>query len=191
MSFLRDKCSLFSHTGEVLNFSCGDKDLDDFFKNEAFKYEKELLGKTYKVCLKSDKSVIVCMFTLSNASVDSRRLPNSRRKKLTENIPHEKSLSSYPAALIGRLGVNKEFGGKGIGTELIGYVKQMILLPSQMASCRYLTVDAYNNPSVLKFYEANGFKMLFSSDQQEKEHIGMLPEKELKTKLMYFDLMLT
>ena len=28
-------------------FSCGDEDLDDFFNNDVFLYEKELLGKTY------------------------------------------------------------------------------------------------------------------------------------------------
>ena len=191
MDFLQNNCKLYPNEDANLNFSCGDRDLDDFFLNDAIKYERQLLGKTFCFRLKSDWSVIVCMFTLSNASVDSRKLPNSRRKKLTENIPHEKSLSSYPAALIGRLGVNKEFGGKGIGAELIKYIKQLILLPTQMTACRYLTVDAYNNPSVLKFYETNGFQKLFSTDLQEKEHIGMSQDRELKTKLMFYDLMRT
>jgi len=82
-------------------FSCGDKDLDDFFFHDAAKYEQQLLGKT---------------------------------------------------------------------------------------ACRYLTVDAYNNEPALKFYEANGFKPLFSSDTQEKEYIGLPIDKELKTRIMYFDL---
>jgi hypothetical protein len=72
MEFLRDNCKLFAHTGGMLNFSCGDKDLDDFF-----------------------------------------------------------------------------------------------------------------------LYDANGFKALFSSDEQEREYIGLPPEKELSTRLMYYDLMLT
>ena len=190
MNFL-DNCKILPHTDETLNFSCGDKDLDEFFLYDAVKFEQQLLGKTYRVCLDSDNSVVVCMFTLSNASVEARNLPNNRRKKLTENIPHEKTLSSYPATLIGRLGVDINFGGKGIGSTLIKSIKQLILLKTQMAACRYLTVDAYNNASVLKFYEANGFKTLFSSDIQEKEHIGMPLEKELKTKLMYYDLILT
>jgi len=54
--------------------------------------------------------------------------------------------------------------------------------------CRYLTVDAYNNEVTRKFYEANGFNYLFSTEQQEKECIGMPEEKELKTRLMYMDL---
>ena len=195
MGFLSDKCSVFPHTVEMLQqsrpFSCEDKDLDDFFLYDAFKFEKQLLGKSYCFRLKSDNSVIVCAYTLSNSSVEARNLPNSRKKKLMENIPHEKSLSSYPATLIGRLGVDKEFGGIGIGTELIKFIRQQLRLPRNLAASRYLTVDAYNNERVLKFYEANGFKTLFSSVEQEKEHIGFPPEKELKTRLLYFDLILT
>jgi GNAT superfamily N-acetyltransferase len=195
MGFLLDKCTVFPRAGEILMqsrpFSCGDEDLDDFIFHDAFKYERQLLAKSYCFCLDSDNSVIVCVFTLSNSSIDARNLPNNRKRKLTENIPHEKSLSSYPAALIGRLGVSKEFGGKGIGTELMDFIKSWMLDPSNKTACRYLTVDAYNNERTLKFYEANGFKTIFSSDKQEKEYIGLPPEKDLKTRFMYFDLMKT
>ena len=194
MGFLLDNCKVFPHTGELLQqsrpFSCGDKDLDDFFLYDALKYERQLLGKSYCFRLRSDNSVVVCFFTLSNSSVEARNLPNSRKKKLTENIPHEKSLSSYPATLIGRLGVNEDFNGRGIGSELIEFIGKWMIDPVYKTACRYLTVDAYNT-GILKFYEANGFKTLFSSDAQEKEHIGLPQEKELKTRLMYFDLMLT
>jgi len=182
---------MFPHSDELSKFSCGDKDLDDFFLHDAVKYERQLLGKSFYFRLKNDFSVVICAFTLSNSSIDARNLPNNRKKKLTENIPHEKSLSSYPATLIGRLGVDKNFGGKGVGTELIDFIKQMMLLPTAMTACRYLTVDAYNKEAVLNFYEANGFKTLFSSDKQEKEYIGLPSEKELNTRLMYYDLILT
>ena len=148
MGFLLDNCKVFSHTDEMLQqsrpFSCGDKDLDDFFLYDAVKYERQLLGKSYCYRLISDNSVVVCFFTLSNSSVEARNLPNSRKKKLTEHIPHEKSLSSYPATLIGRLGVDEEFNGKGIGSELIYFIKQQMLFPRNLAASRYLTVDAYN-----------------------------------------------
>jgi GNAT superfamily N-acetyltransferase len=194
MEFIKEHCSFFPLTDELVQqsrpFSCGDRDLDNFFLHDAEKYGKQLLGKSYCFCLDSDKSVIISAFTLSNSSIDARNLPNSRKKKLTENIPHEKSLSSYPATLIGRLGVSKEFSGKGVGTELIDYIKQWMLEWSYKTACRYLTVDAYNNAAALKFYEANGFKLLFSTEQQEKEHTGFPLDKELKTRLMYFDLIL-
>ena len=193
MDFLQDKCALFSNAGELLQqcrpFSCGDDDLDSFFLDDAAKYERQLLSKSYCFRLKNDETVVVCAFTLSCSSIDARRLPNNRRRKLTENIPHEKTLRTYPAALIGRLGVNVEFGGKGIGTELMEFIKQLVLNPSNIMSCRYLTIDAYNKQSVLNFYEKSGFKPIFSSDIQEKEYIGLPPERDLKTRLMYFDLL--
>ena len=103
MGFLLDNCTVSPHKGEMLCFTCGDKDLDDFFNHDAIKYEQQLLGKSYCFRLNSADSIVVCMFTLSNSSIDARNLPNNRRRKLTENIPHEKTLSSYPATLIGRL----------------------------------------------------------------------------------------
>jgi GNAT superfamily N-acetyltransferase len=171
-------------------FSCGEKDLDDFFSGDADNYGRQLLGKSYCFRLESDRSVIVCAFTLSNSSIEARNLPNNRRKKLTEHIPYEKSLNSYPATLIGRLGVSSQYSGKGVGTELMEFIKQWLLEPGNKTGCRYLTVDAYNNEVTGRFYEANGFKYIFSSERQEKEYIGLPDERELKTRLMYFDLIL-
>ena len=192
-NFLKLKCDVLPLDKDILNcclpFSCGDKDLDDFFQNDAINYEEQLLGKSYYFYLKENKTIIVCTFSLSNSSIDSRHLPNNRRKKLTENIPHEKSLYSYPATLIGRLGVNEDFGGKGIGTELMDFLKLWLLERENRTACRFLTVDAYNNKKTLKYYENNGFKYLFSTEQQEKQYIGMPDDKELKTRLMYFDLL--
>jgi hypothetical protein len=35
MGFLLDQCTVFSHNGEDFKFSCGDKDLDNFFLHDA------------------------------------------------------------------------------------------------------------------------------------------------------------
>ncbi|GHT23137.1 hypothetical protein FACS189430_05950 [Bacteroidia bacterium] len=121
MGFLQDFCSVFPLDKAVLEqcqpFSCGDKDLDDFFLNDADNYNRQLLGKSFCYRLNDDTSVIVCAFT-------------------------------------------------------------------------FLTVDAYNTEATRRYYHTNDFKDLFSTEEQEKESIGMSPEKELKTRLMYYDLML-
>jgi len=51
-------------------------------------------------------------------------------------------------------------------------------------------VDAYNQPVPLAFYEANGFKYMFSSEQQECEYRKIESVAKLHTRMMYFDLML-
>ncbi|GHT67011.1 N-acetyltransferase [Bacteroidia bacterium] len=190
--FLDNHCTVFPLNNKILlqciPFCCGDKDLDDFFNNNSDNFNRQLLGNSYCYRLNENLQIIVCAFTMSNSSIDARHLPGSRKKKLTEHIPFEKRLKNYPAALIGRLGVNNDYNGRGIGTELVTYIKQLIAIPTNTCACRYLTVDAYNNPATIRFYEANGFQTLFSTEKQEKEHIGLLNDEELKTRIMFFDL---
>ena len=82
-------------------------DLNDFFKNDVIHYTNQLLGKSYCFTLDENPSIIVCAFTVSNDSIKTTTLPNSRKKKVTKEIPREKQMKSYPAVLIGRLGVKK------------------------------------------------------------------------------------
>jgi len=173
---------------QCIPFYCGDKDLADFFNVDADNFNRQLLGYSYCFRLNKNPVEIVCAFTVANSSVNARHLPGSRKKKLTERVPFEKRLKNYPAALIGRLGVNKNYSGQGIGTGLITYIKHLIANPTNTCACRYLTVDAYNNPATVRFYETNGFQPLFSTEQQEKEHIGLPTADELKTRIMFFDL---
>ena len=51
----------------------------------------------------------MCAFTISNDSIKTFLLPNARKKKVIKDIPRQKQMKSYPAVLIGRLGVNKNY----------------------------------------------------------------------------------
>jgi hypothetical protein len=63
----------------------------------------------------ADPTVIVCAYTLSNASVDAKKLDVKLKETLMENIPSDKRrFSSYPATLIGRLAVSEAFRQQGI-----------------------------------------------------------------------------
>lgn len=48
---LQNECTLMHYTRYVQRqcdaFSCGDKDLDEFFEEDVFLYENEMPGKTY------------------------------------------------------------------------------------------------------------------------------------------------
>ena len=191
MSFLYDECSLceLKEKTDLEGFCCGDKDLDDFFTNDCFAYAKELLGKTYFYTVKSAPTTVVCAFTLANAGIRVSDLPNARRKKVEANIPHAKSLKDYPAVLIARLGVSKDFRSKHIGSDVLRYIKYWFLDPYNKTGCRYVLVDAYNSPHAIHFYENNGFSTVFSSEEQEKMYRHITKECPLNTRLMYFDLM--
>lgn len=191
MSFLEDKCSLFRLTDpkEINGFSCGDEDLDDFFTNDCFAFEKQLLGKTYCYRLDENPHIVVCAFTLANAGIRVSDLPNARRKKIEANIPHAKSLKDYPAVLVARLGVSKNFRSKHIGSDVMNDIKYWFLDPYNKTGCRYVIVDAYNNSFTMAFYKDNGFATVFQTESQEREYRHIRKEVSLNTRLMYFDLM--
>lgn len=192
MSFLSEECTFRSLDQSLLqacnNFNCGKKDLDEFFKKDCLKYSDELLGKTYCFTIDSKPSTIVCLFTVSNESIKANTLPNSRKKKLIREIPHEKYMRHYPAVLIGRLGVDRNYKGLNIGDDLMDFVKAWFVEPKNKTGCRFVVVDGYNEEYVLDYYRRNSFVEMFSSIDQEKEYYGLKESNSLQTRLMYFDL---
>lgn len=146
--------------GQLLeDFTCGDTDIDDFFRKESLLYEKELLSKSY-CFFDNKKNCIICAFSLSNDSIKTPLLTKSARNRLQRNIPNEKRTRTYPAVLIGQLGVNANYRNMSIGSQTIN------------------------------FYERNGFIPLYSSEQEEREAFMLPPSVSLRTRMMYCDLKL-
>lgn len=195
MAIITDKCTFYELTDDVIaacqSFSCGNADLDDFFKNDATRYAHFLMGKTYCFRLNSNPSKIVCSFTISNDSIRIYDLPRSRRDYMKSLTNHEKPLRRYPGVLIGRLGVSNEFAGQGIGSETLQFIKGWFFSSTNKTGCRFVIVDAVNEPQVISFYQKNGFHSLFSSEEQEFLYTGGRKGQpvELSTRLMYFDLL--
>ena len=193
--FLIEQCQFYELTEDMLAvcqpFSCGNDDLDDFFRNDATRYAHFLMGKTYCFRLSSDPMKIVCAFTVSNDSIRIYDLPRSRRDYMKSLTHHEKPLRRYPGVLIGRLGVNSEFAGQGIGSETLDFIKGWFFSSSNKTGCRFVIVDAVNEPAVIAFYQKNGFQPLFSTEEQECAYtIGKKEtQTKLDTRLMYFDLL--
>ena len=49
------------------------------------------------------------LFTLSNDSIKTKLMPSNDKNRFQRNIVNPKRGRSYPAVLIGRLGVNRDF----------------------------------------------------------------------------------
>jgi GNAT superfamily N-acetyltransferase len=140
------------------SFDCGDTDLTEFFLKDAIPHKKELIGVTYFFYGNSHKSAI-SFFTVSNDAV--------RTDTFKEKLPEGKRYSFYPAVKIGRFGVNSEFQGQGIGTQMMDYIK-WFFVSTNKTGCRFLTVDAYNKPEILEFYVKNGFTFLTEKDTHKQ-----------------------
>lgn len=197
MGFLFEKCTLKPDDAETLRycqpFDCGNTDLNDFFAADVLHYTAELLGKSYCFTLDEDDKQIVAAFTIANDSIKTYSLPNARKKKVNAEIPRQKQMKSYPAVLIGRLGVGTAFRKmageeKSVGDQLMDFIKFWFTDSANKMGCRFIVVDAYNEEAPLRYYKRNGFEVLFSSEEQEKQYTNQPAEKELLTRLLYFDL---
>ncbi len=66
-------------------------------------------------------------------------------------------MNSYPAVLIGRLGVNKDYripdGEENTtGNQLMDFIKTWFLINNK-TGCRFIVVDSYNNDKALNYLE--------------------------------------
>ena len=194
MGFLADNTVFSSLTQKVLEdsgeFSCGNEDLDGFFKEDAVSYAENLFGKSYCYATEGEEREIVCAFTVANASIFTKYLPNARRKKVGKLVPHIKQDLIYPAVLIGRLGISTKYQHLHLGSEVLDFIKAWFVEPYNKTGCRYLVVDAYNEDIPVAFYKKNGFDFMFSTEEQEKSYRGIVSDAPLKTRLMFFDLIL-
>lgn len=154
-----DDCVMLACNKEVrdncLPFSCGVDDLDDFFFNDADLYAEELLGKTYCWVTTEAPHRIVALFTLSNDSIKTKLMPSNDKNRFQRNIVNPKRGRSYPAVLIGRLGVNRDFQNSPshVGRQLMSFIKDWFRHEDNKTGCRFIVVDAYNEDKVLRYYE--------------------------------------
>lgn len=197
MGFLLDRCTLKVYNEDILRycdeFNCDNEDLNDFFTNDVLDYTSQLLGKSYCFTLDSNPKTIVAAFTISNDSIKTKFLPNARKKELIKNIPRPKQMNSYPAVLIGRLGIHKDFRKidgeeQKTGDQLMDFIKSWFVDGKNKTGCRFIVVDAYNTEIPIRFYTRNGFEFLFSTEEQEKEFTNLHTDDFLETRLMHFDL---
>ena len=195
-----EHCEFCELNEEVLRecggFSCKAKDITEFFTKEYEDYSYQIMGKSY-CFVEQDKRCIVGAFTVANSSIRADLLPSSRRNKLNRNIPNVKRRPQYPAVLVGQLAVNAGYEGRHIGDELLDTIKSWFIEPLNKTGCRYVVVDALNNPKIFDFYKRNGFKFLFSTEEEEWTFLHgrrtveyEMATQPMHTRLMYFDLIL-
>ena len=192
---LETNCTLYKLNELILNncslFNCGVEDLNDFFTNDAITYERDLMGKTYCWLDNSNDRKIVAMITLANAGIQTTHMPNNPKRHINKAIAYNKQGRTYPAVLIGRLGVDINYQGPQfrIGAQILDFIKDWFISADNKTGCRFILVDAVNNPHTLTYYERNGFKPLFPRVSEEKTFYEISETEELRTRMYYFDLL--
>lgn len=171
---------------------CGADDLNDFFSTDALAYERDLMGKTYCWLDNSDDTKIIAMITLANAGIQTTHLPHNPKRHINKGIAYNKQGRTYPAVLIGRLGVNIHYQSPRyrIGSQIMSFIKDWFISADNKTGCRFLLVDAVNDPHTMRYYDRNLFRPLFPHLEDEKAFYHIPASEELRTRMLYFDLLL-
>ena len=132
------------------DFSCGNKELDNFLLRHAFDNDKNGYGKTYILL---DKDIAVGFFTICSAQIKFETFPNKAQIVLPRY--------PIPSVRIARLGVHKNYQNQGYGKELLKQAFLKILNVASSIGIKLIIVDA--KESSKSFYEHYGFERLLDN----------------------------
>lgn len=91
-------------------FDCGRQGLNDWLRQVARQHQDKGLSKTF-VAIREEAPTRICgYYALTLAELENRHLPDAWRKKLPRRIP---------GVRLGRLAVDRQFQGKGLGELLL------------------------------------------------------------------------
>jgi GNAT superfamily N-acetyltransferase len=128
-------------------FDCGEPSVNDF-AHKAHKQAKSRNAVIYVVC-EAGTNVVKGFYTLSNGSVARNESPKNMQRF---------SMSEIPVTILGRLGVDKSYQGKGIGLDLLQDALQRAIIAAEIIGSRAVLVHALNQ-SLADFYKKHaGFK---------------------------------
>ncbi len=135
-------------------FSCGKAPLDDFLRLRVTQYEKRRLGRTY-VTVFPGTTKVAGYYTLASGGVPFADLPPDVARRLPRH--------PVPVILLGRLAVDQNAQGQGLGKTLLQDALRRCLELSEkvgLFSVEVLAIDA----EARAFYTKYGFVPLADKD---------------------------
>lgn len=130
------------------SFSCGEPVLDAYLQCYAKQDIKRGVARIFIASPVAEPQKVAGFYSLSAASVAADKFPDVMRKKLPRY--------PIPVALIGRLAVDKQAQGKGLGSILLVDACKRVVAASQSLAVAAIVVDA-KSPQAAAFYQHFGF----------------------------------
>jgi len=128
-------------------FSCGVAELDRYLREHASQDIKRDVARVF-VAVRPETTAICGYYSLSAASFQRDELPAEQARKLPRY--------PVPAVLLGRLAVDRDVQGSGLGEFLLMDAMYRTLLATQVMAVHAMVVDA-KDTSVAKFHRKYGF----------------------------------
>ncbi len=132
---------------DIEGFDCGTPELSNYLRRQASQDTRRSVTRVY-VARERGSSTVLGYYTLSATSISKKNLPEKEAKRL----PYY----PIPAALLGRLAVDRSCKGQGLGRYLLFDAFHRVLHASETLAVYALVVDAKNNEA-RSFYERYGF----------------------------------
>ena len=129
-------------------FSCGVDALDRYLATQASQDARRGVAATY-VCVERGGKRVVGYYTLSATSIALSGLPGDIAKKLPK-------YPDVPAALVGRLAVDRNHHGRGLGAVLLIDALKRVVDTAERIGVFAVVVDAKDDAAIA-FYEKHGF----------------------------------
>jgi GNAT superfamily N-acetyltransferase len=126
------------------SFFCGVAPLDDWLKRRARRNEAEGASRTFVCC--AGKRV-AAYYSLAAASLLREAATGAVRRNMPEPVP---------AVLIGRLAVDRQWQGRGLGADLLRDAVLRIVGAAEIVGARAILVHAISD-AAKAFYERHGF----------------------------------
>ena len=139
-----------------LNFNCGIDMLDRYIKQQAGQDIKRHISRVFVATTPQHPKIIVGYYTLSSLSIELAYLPEPAIRKLPKH--------PIPAALLGRLAVNKTNQGCGIGMLLVDSINRTVAISPEIGIYAII-VDAIDKQAQA-FYQKFGFCPLNSTKRR-------------------------
>ena len=103
---------------EIKPFHCTEQDLNGFLFDDAKRYQSELMAVTY-LLEDSSKAVTAAYYSLLADKISFNPEEKSTWNRINRKIPNSKRRRNYPAVKIGRLAVNEDYAGYGLGSMIV------------------------------------------------------------------------
>jgi GNAT superfamily N-acetyltransferase len=123
-------------------FDCGREEQNSFLYEHAWTDQEAFLSTTYLFFSRRMLAAYATVF------MDALPLGADERGDIR--------FRNVSALKLGQLGVNTRFQGRGIGSEVVGFMIELAYEVGDRVACRYLTLDAH--PDVVGWYEKQGFR---------------------------------
>lgn len=137
-------------------FSCGEPALDAYLQRQASQDIRRRVAQVF-VAVGDAPGKIAGYYSLSAASFEKDELPLALAKRL----PHY----PVPAAVLGRLAIDREQQGRGLGETLLLDAIRRVVGASTTIAVYAIIVDA-KNERAQTFYERYGFRAFASEPRR-------------------------